>query len=159
MFPHHGPSTLRPSFNDEKSAPGCLGIFLLLFSSFSLLFILGLFSFWWWWWCLYVEGGCLCTHPAQLFFLPLIFCSQALNLMSWDSLCRFFIPHLRLQLHMYPVWLHLEPQLTTGSITKLLQGEGEIWGRSHFLKKKGQKDKIVLFENKTSSCLPEIIFI
>lgn len=54
VFPHHTPSTLRPSFNDEKSAVGDLGI----------CFIIILFSFCHRAVCLWMKGGCFCTQPA-----------------------------------------------------------------------------------------------
>ncbi len=126
VFPHHTLSALRPTFNDEKSAPGGLDIcfiIILVFFLFS-----GLFSF--------CHGGvCVSVcqrvslYTASFFLFSFIFCSQAWKLMSWAWVCYFFIPHLRLQLHMYPVWLHLELQLTTvkaWSITRVVQGEGEI---------------------------------
>lgn len=99
--------------------------------------------------CLCVSGGGGSLYTASFFyfiFFYIIFCSQAWNLMSWTWVCYFFIPHLRLELHMNPLWLHLEPQLTAvkaGAITKLLQREKARFraGRAYC---KGPKDKIII---------------
>lgn len=66
VFPHHTATALRPSFNDEKSAPGgldiCFIIVLLLFMFWPFLFLS--------WTCLFVcVKGCLCTQPAFFSFL------------------------------------------------------------------------------------------
>lgn len=101
VFPHHTPSTLRPSFNDETSAPGCLGICFIIS-----VFVMEV--------CLY-ESRCVFVHSSFCIFLifyffsSFTFCSEAWNLMSWAWLCYFFVPHLRLQLYTNPLWLHLEP--------------------------------------------------
>lgn len=110
VFPHHAPSALRPSFNDEKSAPGGLDICFIII---LLLFIFWVFVFLSWR-CMFVcQGVSLYTASFFFSFFFFILCSQAWNLMSWAWVCCFFIPLLRLQLHTYPLWLYLEPQLTT----------------------------------------------
>lgn len=57
-----------------------------------------------------------------------------------------FRPHPRLSLRTSPQRRPLEPPLATGSMTKSVQGEGEIQGRSHLLqgdrgKKRGRKQR------------------
>lgn len=87
VFPHHAPSTLRPSFNDEKSPPGGLGIcfnIILLPFYFQGFF----FSFC----CVFVHArGCLCTHPAHLSFF---FSHILLSGLKFDVLrCAAFLFH------------------------------------------------------------------
>lgn len=130
--------------------------FVLLLS--SLIWFLGLPS-------VFVTEVCLCVFasrglslysPASLFVVVIIFRLSlfALRLKIWcPDLQRafFFRPHPRLSLRTSPQRRPLEPQLATGSMTKSVQGEGEIRGRSHLLwgtekekekKRKGKGKKI-----------------
>lgn len=124
--------------------------FVLLLS--SLIWFLGLPS-------VFVTEVCLCVFasrgpslysPASLFVVVIIFRLSlfALRLKIWcPDLQRafFFRPHPRLSLRTSPQRRPLEPQLATGSMTKSVQGEGEIRGRSHLLwgaeKEKEKKQK------------------
>lgn len=124
VFPHHTPSALRPSFNDEKSAPGGLGICFIII---HLLYIFwAVFSFCHGGVCLCVSGGSLYTARFFIFYLffYILLSGLKFDVLSLSLLFLYSTPSATAYM-----WLHLEPQLNTvkaESITKLVQEDGEI---------------------------------
>lgn len=114
VFPHHTPSTLRPSFNDEKSAPGGLDICFYYYSpSFYFLWVFFLF----------VMGVCVCVFFFHVFALRLeIWCPELECATSLFHTFSYGITCIHcgftLNLSSFPS--------KAGALTKLVQREGEI---------------------------------
>lgn len=138
---------LRPSFNDETSAQGGLDICFIIIILHLISGAAVCFRRWGLFLCVCVcvcicvcarVGALLCTRqPSSLFFVVIFRLSLfALGLKIWcPDLERafFFRPHPRLPLRVSPQRRPLEFQAAPGSMTKSVQGEGEIQGRSHLL--------------------------
>ena len=117
VFPHHTPSALRPSFNDEKSAPWRFGHLLCYYSPpfYSPAF----FSFFPWM-CVFV---CLShsTHSTDI-WCPELQCLYSTPAVTASCVSGATSPRLSLLV-----------TVKAESITESAQGEGEIQGQLHFL--------------------------